>query len=91
MSKIFDIIKKWISWAAIDGLLHYLMCYAIVTICVPIVGLTCAIVIAVLTALIKEFCDYHVQKDNDKAGVIHDLIFDAVGIITAIIIIILIV
>ena len=75
-------IKNIIKWIAADGLLHFLVCYAMMLALSPIVGWW-ALLVALVSALAKEAWDYFVEKDNNKEQVIHDLICDAVGIVAA--------
>lgn len=79
MKKIINTILKYI---AIDGLLHFLVCYAIVITFAladqsvfPIAGT----MVAVFCAFIKEVWDISYKHQNKKAT-IHDIIFDALGI-----------
>lgn len=81
MGKIKDILR----WIATDGLLHILMCYAMMLALSPMVGVWWSMLATSLAALVKEAMDFFVQKDNDKEQVIHDLICDAVGIMAALI------
>lgn len=71
-------IKNAIKWIGTDGLLHFLVCYAITLTFLPIAGWW-SLLIAAIPALGKEGYDYFIQKDNNKEQVIHDLICDAVG------------
>ena len=83
MKKIFNTIWNYVQ---IDGLLHFLVCYALVvtltlfdTAIFPIAGT----VVAVFCATIKECWDAS-YKHATKKQIIHDLIFDALGILIAI-------
>ena len=82
MKKLIESLKKIKEWVAIDGLLHFLVCYAIIVSLTPLIGWW-ALLLAILVALCKEAWDYFVEKDNNKEQVIHDLICDGVGIIIA--------
>lgn len=71
---------------AVDGLLHFLVCYAIVisfaiaeTTTFPIAGT----MVAVFCAFFKEAWDISFKRQNKKAT-IHDAIFDILGIAVAI-------
>lgn len=75
-------IKKIIKWIATDGLLHFLVCYALMVALTPITGWW-ALLVTALAALSKEAWDYFVEKDNNKEQVIHDLICDGAGIVAA--------
>lgn len=83
MKKIFNTIWNYVQ---IDGLLHFLVCYALVitfalfdTAIFPIAGT----MVAVFCATIKECWDAS-YKHATKKQIIHDLIFDALGILIAI-------
>lgn len=83
MKKIFNTIWNYVQ---IDGLLHFLVCYALVvtfalfdTAIFPIAGT----MVAVFCATIKECWDAS-YKHATKKQIIHDLIFDTLGILIAI-------
>ena len=83
MKKFFNTIWNYVQ---IDGLLHFLVCYALVvtfalfnTAIFPIAG----IMVAVFCAFIKEVWDIS-YKDQSKKATIHDAIFDLLGILIAI-------
>lgn len=82
-------IKNFLKWIGMDGLLHFLVCYALMTISL-LVGIWWALGITILLALVKEAVDFFIQKDNDKKAVFHDLIMDAAGIIYALLYLLLI-
>lgn len=75
-------IKSVFKWIATDGLLHFLCCYCGMVAFFPIIGWWNFAVVVSL-ALLKEGVDYHIEKDNDIKAVAHDLIMDAVGIMSA--------
>ena len=75
-------IKNAIKWIGTDGLLHFLICYAMMLALSPIIGWW-AILPTTIIAAAKEGYDFFIQKDNDKSQVIHDLICDGAGIIIA--------
>lgn len=75
-------IKNAIKWIGTDGLLHFLVCYALLLSLSPLIGFYALIPTAILAA-VKEGYDYHIQKDNNRAQVVHDLICDAAGIVAA--------
>ena len=75
-------IKNIIQWIAADGLLHFLVCYAMMLALSPIIGWWAILPTAFLAAA-KEGFDFFIQKDNNKQQVIHDLICDGAGIILA--------
>ena len=83
MKKIFNTIWNYVQ---IDGLLHFLVCYALVvtlalfdTAIFPIAGT----MVAVFCSTIKECWDAS-YKHATKKQIIHDAIFDALGILIAI-------
>lgn len=78
-------LKKLIKWVAIDGLLHILVCYAIMLALTPMIGGWLAMLITVIASAVKEAYDYHIQKDNNREQVIHDAACDVVGMLSAII------
>lgn len=75
-------LKNIIKWIGTDGLLHFLVCYAMILALTPIIGWW-ALIPTALVAAMKEGYDYHIEKDNDKQQVVHDLICDLAGIILA--------
>ena len=82
MKKLFETLKKIKEWVATDGLLHFLVCYALMVALTPIAGWW-ALPVTILAALGKEGYDYFIQKDNNKQQVIHDLICDGAGVLCA--------
>lgn len=83
MKKIFNAIWKYM---AIDGLLHFLVCYAIVitfALVDPSVFPIAGTMVAVFCAFFKEAWDISFKKQSKKAT-IHDAIFDILGIAIAI-------
>lgn len=81
-----NLIKSIIKWIAVDGLLHFLVCYALMLTFTPIVGIWWTLLTTTLIALAKEAYDFFIDKDNDMQAVIHDIILDASGILMALII-----
>lgn len=79
-----NFINKITKWVAVDGLLHFLVCYSIVLTFAPF-GICMAIAIAVVASLGKEVVDYFIQKDNNAQQVLHDIICDIMGIIMALV------
>ena len=86
MKKLFESLKKIKEWVATDGLLHFLVCYALMVALTPIIGWW-ALLVTILSALGKEGYDYFVEKDNNKEQVIHDLICDVVGMGCALVVV----
>lgn len=83
MKKIFNLIWKYM---AVDGLLHFLVCYAIVVtfaLADPSVFPIAGTMVAVGCAFFKEATDVAFKKQT-KQATIHDAIFDALGILIAI-------
>lgn len=77
-------LKKLIKWVAIDGLLHILVCYAIMLALTPMIGGWLAMLITLVVSAIKEAYDYYIQEDNDREQVIHDAACDVVGMALAV-------
>lgn len=75
-------IKSWLNWIGVDGLLHFLCCFTLMILIAPI-GIWWAAGTTVLASISKEFYDYFIQKDNNIKQVLHDFIFDAVGLLLA--------
>lgn len=75
-------LKEIIKWIAVDGLLHFLACYAIMLTCEPVVGIWWAKAITATLAIGKEVVDALRYKNTWKQ-MSHDLICDGVGILMA--------
>ena len=75
-------LKNILQWIATDGLLHFLVCYAMTLALSPIIGFY-ALIPTIVVALAKEGYDYHIKKSNNREQVVHDLICDAAGIASA--------
>lgn len=80
-----ETIKKMLKWVGIDGLLHFLVCYAMMLTFAPMIGLAWAVLATTGVAVLKEVWDFCIQKDNDISQVMHDLLCDVVGIVMAIV------
>lgn len=80
MKDIFNSIYKWVGT---DGLLHFLVCYAMIISLLMAVNPILATGLTLIVALAKEVVDYFVRKTNNFMQVIHDLICDCLGIIAA--------
>ena len=78
--KTFDKIAKWI---AVDGLLHFLVCYAIMLTLAPFIGIGWSAFSTVVIAVVKEVYDIMVKDATDDM-VTHDLICDVCGIVMAV-------
>jgi hypothetical protein len=75
-------LKNAIKWIGTDGLLHFLVCYALILALTPLIGFY-ALIPTTIAALGKEGYDYHVKKSNSREQVIHDLVCDLAGIVAA--------
>lgn len=66
----------------IDGLLHLLICYLIV-VTFGLIDWIPGVVVALFLSIFKECYDYSYRKQNpwDWNHTLHDLIFDAIGIL----------
>lgn len=82
-------LKELRKWIGSDGLLHFLVCYAVTLTLTPFVGVWWTLLIVIATSCFKEAWDYFVQRDNDKEQVIHDLICDGAGVMIALTVLIL--
>lgn len=83
MKKIFNAIWNYVQ---IDGLLHFLVCYAIAitfALADPSIFPIAGTMVAVFCAIIKECWDAS-YKHATKKQIIHDLVFDALGILIVI-------
>lgn len=80
-----ETIKKMLKWVGIDGLLHFLVCYAMMLTFTPMMGLAWAVLATTGVAVLKEVWDFCIQKDNDAEQVLHDVILDGTGILIALI------
>ena len=78
-------MKRIIDWIAVDGLLHFLVCYAMMLAFAPIIGLWWSMGMTVIAALSKEVLDYIVECDNNTEQVHHDLICDGAGLVFSLI------
>ena len=82
MKKLFETFKKIKEWVATDGLLHFLVCYAIMLTCEPVVGIWWAKAITAAFAIGKEVIDCLRYKNTWKM-MSHDFICDLAGMLTA--------
>lgn len=81
-------LRGLFKWMGTDGLLHFLVCYAMMLTFFPFIGWY-ALIPALVAAIGKECWDYFVEKDNNAEQVGHDLICDASGIMAATIMVLL--
>lgn len=90
-------MKEWIKnlWArvkayvGVDGVLHFLVCYAIV-VTFGLIDFVAGVIVAVGLSILKECWDYAVvTKRGEKwnwGSASHDLLFDLLGVVLGIII-----
>ena len=78
-------LKTICRWVGVDGLLHFLVCYAMMLAFTPVVGVWLAIYSGTAASQVKEAMDYLVQQDNDRNAGLHDLICDGAGVLAALI------
>lgn len=84
---ILNLLRRVWSWVATDGLLHFLVCYAMMLTLEPFVGIWIALGITLVFAFGKEAYDVFIQKDNNYQQAWHDLVCDFAGIILSCLII----
>ena len=82
-------VTRLIKWMGADGLLHFLVCYALMLTITPLENYWWAIGATIAASATKEAWDYFVQKDNTMPQVLHDVIMDVAGILAASIFILL--
>lgn len=75
-------IKAILIWIATDGLLHILVCYAIMLALTPVVGLWWAIAATASAAVAKKVFDALCGR-NTWSQMAHDFICDGVGLLLA--------
>lgn len=83
---MINFIKRVKSWIATDGLLHFLVCYAMMLTFGSFIGIWWSMLLTILVALAKEAYDVFIQKDNNFNQATHDLICDFAGIVIAILV-----
>ena len=79
-------IRECIKWVGIDGLLHFLVCYAMMLTFGSCIGNWIAIGVTLLFAFGKEAYDVFIEKDNNFSQAMHDLICDFAGIVAALLV-----
>lgn len=79
-------IRECMKWVGIDGLLHFLVCYAMMLTFGPYIGNWIAIGVTLLFAFGKEAYDVFIEKDNNFSQAMHDLICDFAGIVAALLV-----
>jgi hypothetical protein len=75
-------LRKIMKWVGVDGLLHFLACFACMLTFMPIVGIWWAELITISLAVGKEVIDA-LRGTNNKEQMMHDFICDAVGMLAA--------
>lgn len=75
-------IKALIKWVGTDGLLHFLVAYALTLTLAPMVGSNIAIAITSAVAIGKEAYDI-IKKTNNIKQALHDLICDCAGVLAS--------
>lgn len=80
-----ETLKKLFTWIGADGLLHFLVCYAMMLTLPSFIGIVWSTLATTSVAILKEVYDFCIQKDNDAEQVLHDLLCDFVGIVMAIV------
>lgn len=83
---ILNLLRRVWSWVATDGLLHFLVCYAMMLTFGPYFGNWIAVAITLVFALGKEAYDVFIQKDNNYQQAWHDLVCDFAGIVAALLV-----
>lgn len=81
-NKILSTLKDKIR---IDGLLHFLVCYALTLTLIPFVGMLISSILILCLGLGKEIYDYIDYKPTFKE-MGHDILCDIVGIVIALLV-----
>lgn len=76
-------LSKIRKWVGVDGLLHFLACYACMLTFMPMVGLWWAEAITLVIAIGKELYDA-IRGINNKEQMLHDFVCDAAGLLLAV-------
>lgn len=79
-------MKKILQWIATDGLLHFLVCYALMLTFALYVGNWIALGITLVFSFGKEAYDVFIQQDNNYQQAWHDLVCDFAGIVAALLV-----
>lgn len=83
---ILTAIKNFVQ---LDGLLHFLACAIIVFTCFPLLDdIGNAVIVATVVALTKEYFDMFIKRTNKLKHSLKDVIFDALGVIYAVLFIV---
>lgn len=75
-------LKTICRWVGVDGLLHFLVCYAMMLAFTPVVGVWWAFFSVAVASLVKEAID-SIMNDSDECNAAHDLICDGAGVLAA--------
>jgi hypothetical protein len=87
MKFLKNLIKNVINFIQLDGLLHFLVCAVIIFTFAPILGnIGNAVIIATVVALAKEYLDILILRTNTWKQSLKDILFDAIGLIYAVLI-----
>lgn len=78
-------LKMICKWVGVDGLLYFLVCYAMMLAFTPVVGVWWAMFSVAVASLVKEAMGFFIQQDNDRNAVLHDLICDGAAVLAALI------
>lgn len=78
-----------LKWMGTDGLLHFLVCYAMMLTFYPFIGWY-SLIPTFVASVGKEHWDYFHECDNNSEQVGHDLICDAAGTFVAMVVIIIV-
>lgn len=80
-----DCFLAVMNFVQLDGLLHFLACAFIIFTFAPIVdSVGNAVIIATVVALAKEYMDLLILRSNTLKQSLKDVIFDALGVIYAV-------
>ena len=86
---MLNLVRRVWSWVATDGLLHFLVCYAMMLTFGPFLGNWIALGITLAFAFGKEAKDVFIEKDNNFSQAMHDLICDFAGIVCSMVVMII--
>lgn len=82
LKNCFQSIKNFVQ---IDGLLHFLACAIIIFTFAPILdNIGNAVIVATVVALTKEYIDIFIKRSNNFKQSLKDILFDAFGIVYAV-------
>ena len=82
LKQIIVSIKKFVQ---LDGLLHFLACAIIIFTFFPLLdNIGNAVIVATVVALAKEYLDMLILRTNTWKQSLKDILFDAIGVIYAV-------